>query len=112
MTFHRLALLSTVLGASLLIAGSGVVTKPAHAAVGFALEVEPDRPPPPLRHERRPLSPRVGLVWQPGHWIWEGGHWVWADGVWAEPPRIRAAWVPGHWLHRGHHWVWIDGRWV
>jgi hypothetical protein len=112
MTFHRLALLSIVLGASLLIADSVVVTKPAHAAVGFALEVGPDRPPPALRHERRPPSPRVGFVWQPGHWIWEGGRWVWADGVWAEPPRIRAAWVPGHWVHRGHHWVWIDGRWV
>jgi hypothetical protein len=107
-----LGMLSIAFAAGILIAGSGVSAPTARAAVGFALEVGPDRPPPPLRREHRPPPPRVGFVWQPGHWIWEEGRWVWVDGLWAEPPGIRTAWIPGHWVHRGRRWVWVEGRWV
>ena len=97
--------------AALLLAVPGM-TAPAHAAVGVAVEVGPDRAPPRLRHEVRPPRPHSGWAWRAGRWDWRDGRYAWVGGEWVEPPHVRAAWVPGHWNHRGRGWVWVEGHWT
>ncbi len=61
-----------------------------------------------MRYE--PAPPRVGFVWDAGHWNWEGpyvwvpGHWVearpgarWMVSVW-QPYRGQYRYGPGHWI--------------
>ncbi|SAL20747.1 Tat pathway signal sequence domain-containing protein [Caballeronia arvi] len=85
---------------------AGVVTM--SGAFADVVIVAPSAPPAP-RYEPVP-PPRVGFVWDGGHWNWEGryvwvpGHWIearagarWAPGVWA-PFRGQYRYVPGHWI--------------
>jgi len=66
--------------------------------------------PPPPRAEMVP-GPRMGYVWNPGHWRWIRGRYVWVSGGW-QRARPGRRWVPGHWMRHGRRWVWVEGRWV
>ncbi len=69
--------------------------------VRFAEEVVVIAPsaPPAVRYEAVP-APRVGYVWDHGHWRWDHGRYVWAAGHW-QAERVGYHWVPGHWVARG-----------
>ncbi|MGS1059355.1 YXWGXW repeat-containing protein [Burkholderia glumae] len=79
-----------------------VVAEPAPEVVRVA--------PPPPRVEVVP-APRVGYVWDAGHWVWRHGAYVWEPGHW-QAVRVGYHWQPGHWAPRGDGWVWIRGHWV
>jgi hypothetical protein len=79
------------------------------ASSAFAVVIVAPSAPPAVRYEPVP-APRVGYVWDAGHWNWEGryvwvpGHWVaavagrrWVAGVWG-PYRGQYRYVPGHWI--------------
>ena len=107
-----ISLLAAGCAAALLASAPEILVTPAHAAVGAAVEVGPNRAPPKLRAEVRPARPQRGWAWQRGHWEWRDNDYAWVNGMWAEPPHARAAWIPGHWNHRGKNWVWVDGHWT
>ena len=87
-------------------AGIGAIAIPAFADV---IVVAPSAPPPP-RVEVMP-APRVGYVWDHGHWRWARGHYVWVAGHW-EAMRAGRHWQPGHWVHAGPNWRWVGGHWA
>jgi len=67
--------------------------------------------PPPNRVEVVGVTPFVGAVWIPGHWIWRD-RWVWNKGYWTRPPRHGARWERGRWEKRHQReWRWHPGRW-
>ena len=67
--------------------------------------------PPPMRYERRTLSPGDGYIWVGGNWDRDGDRWAWREGRWDQPPQRGARWIqprnrrdgrdfrhePGHW---------------
>ncbi|WP_277186105.1 YXWGXW repeat-containing protein [Caballeronia sp. BR00000012568055] len=97
--------LRRVLTQAAFVAAGLVSVSGAYAA---AVIIAPTAPP-AERYEPVP-PPRVGFVWDAGHWNWEGryvwvpGHWVaaeerrrWVAGVWT-PYRGQYRYVPGHWI--------------
>ncbi|EXJ00853.1 YXWGXW repeat-containing protein [Burkholderia pseudomallei] len=84
----------------------GVVVAPAMREV---VVVAPSAPP-PVRYEVVP-EPRVGYVWDRGHWRWDHDRYVWIAGHW-EVERIGMHWAPGHWSQRGPGWVWVRSHWA
>ncbi len=97
--------------AALVIAAPDMIAAPAHAAVGFDIEIGPDRPPPRLRVERRPPRPRPDWAWRAGRWDFRNGEYIWIDGEWVAPPSRRAVWEPGHWEVRRRRYFWVEGHW-
>lgn len=93
--------------AELVLAASGALTVAAPASAAEVI-LAPSAPP-PLRAEVVP-APRMGYVWDRGHWRWYHGQYVWAPGHW-QRVRVGYHWVPGHWASRGPNWVWVPGHW-
>ena len=56
-------------------------------------------------------APRVGYVWDKGHWRWDHGRYVWVAGHW-QAERVGYHWVPGHWVAHGPNWRWVPGHWA
>jgi hypothetical protein len=84
------------------------------AAVGSAsaeevVVIAPSAPP-AVRYEAVP-APRVGYVWDHGHWRWDHGRYVWAAGHW-QAERVGYHWMPGHWVAHGPNYHWVQGHWA
>jgi hypothetical protein len=92
--------------AAFVSAGIAAAAVPAFADT---IIIAPSAPPAP-RVEVAP-PPRVGYVWEHGHWRWEHGRYVWAGGHW-EAVRRGLHWEPGHWVHAGPNWRWVGGHWA
>ncbi|TAM52483.1 MAG: hypothetical protein EPN57_13690 [Paraburkholderia sp.] len=90
-------------------AGAFAIAASAPASADEVVLVAPHAPP-PVRYEVVP-APRVGYVWDRGHWRWQRGGYVWVPGHW-QRVRIGHHWVPGHWARRGPNWAWIPGHWA
>ncbi len=84
----------------------GAIVEPASPEV---VVIAPSAPP-PVRYEITP-APRVGYVWDRGHWHWDHGRYVWIAGHW-QAERVGMHWVPGRWVPRGPNWVWVGGHWA
>jgi hypothetical protein len=91
------------------LAGAWVAAAPLASQAAEVLIVAPSAPP-PVRYEVVP-GPRVGYVWDRGHWSWERGHYVWVAGHW-QAERVGLHWVAGHWAPRGPNWVYVKGHWA
>ena len=53
--------------------------------------------PPPVRVERRPVSPGPNYTWVDGYWYPNGKKYAWHKGYWTLPPYAAAHWVaPRH----------------
>ena len=74
----RLLLANTVL----IAAGAAAV---ASASAAEVVVIAPSAPP-PVRYEAVP-APRVGYVWDHGHWRWDHGRYVWIGGSLASRAR-------------------------
>ncbi len=94
---------------ALALASIGSAVAPLTASAEEIVVVAPSAPP-PARYEVVP-GPRVGYVWDHGHWGWEHGRYVWVRGHW-EAERVGLHWVAGHWAPRGPNWVWVRGHWA
>lgn len=88
------------------VAGVFAVAAPSFAEIVL---VAPSAPPAEIIEAAPP--PRVGYVWDKGHWRWEHGRYVWAAGHW-QAERVGYHWVHGHWSTSGPNWHWIEGHWA
>jgi hypothetical protein len=95
--------------AAVLCLGAGALGAPtlSHAA---GIDIDIDVAPPVARVEVVP-PPRVGFVWDAGHWEWRDHAHVWVPGGWI-PERRGWHWVPSHWEQRGPHWHFVHGHWA
>ena len=102
---------STLLIASVTLAGCYVSTEPvAPAAQGEVVVADPP-PPPPLPPEVVPPPPQPGAVWVAGAHRWDGHGYVYERGHYDRPPRPNAHYQQGHWEQRGNGKAWVNGHW-
>jgi WXXGXW repeat (2 copies) len=94
--------------AAVLCLGAGALSAPTLSRAA-GIDIDIDVAPPVARVEVVP-PPRVGFVWDAGHWEWRGNAHVWVAGVWI-PERRGWHWVPSHWDH-GAHWHFVHGHWA
>ena len=66
-----------------LILSAGTMLAPL---AGTAGENWPTQPPPPNQPENTP-APKLGQVWDAGHWEWNGHAYWWRRGAWRDPHR-------------------------
>jgi hypothetical protein len=86
----------------------GLLATPALARTN--VDIDLNIGPPPLLVEEAP-PPRVGFVWEPGHWEWRGHKHVWVKGHWLRA-RAGHAWEPAHWVEHDGRWRYVPGHWV
>lgn len=76
---------------------------------GFAAESFPTEAPPPNQAENTP-APKLGQVWDAGHWEWNGKAYWWRRGAWRDQ-RAGQHWVQDRWEQVGEQWHHIPGHW-
>lgn len=69
------------------------------------------RRPPPLRYERRIVSPGAGYVYVKGFWNWDGGRWVWIPGRWDRPAVADGYWIPARYVRTARGTIYEPGHW-
>jgi hypothetical protein len=69
----------------------------------------PTEAPPPNQEERTP-PPKLGVIWDAGHWDWNGSGYVWRQGAWRDA-RPGFHWVPDRWEQVGEQWHHVAGHW-
>jgi YXWGXW repeat-containing protein len=69
------------------------------------------RRPPPLRYERRIVSPGAGYVWVKGFWNWNGDQWEWIPGRWDRPAVAEAYWIPARYIRTSRGTIYEPGHW-
>ena len=69
------------------------------------------RRPPPLRYERRIVSPGDGYVGVKGFWNWNGDRWEWVPGRWDRPAVADAYWIPARYIRTSRGTIYEPGHW-
>lgn len=67
--------------------------------------------PPPMRHERRTVSPGGDYVWIGGNWDREGDRWAWREGRWDRPPQQGTRWIQTRNFKEGRDYRHEPGHW-
>lgn len=70
-----------------------------------------DDAPPPIRYERRPVSPGRKYVWIGGYWDRRGNSWDWTPGRWETKRDGRYGWVKARYVREGRSWRYEPGHW-
>lgn len=73
--------------------------------------VEVQAAPPPPIVEVRPAPPVATSVWIPGYWQWNGNRHVWVAGRYSAP-RVGMRWEPDHWVRTPAGYRMEHGRWA
>jgi hypothetical protein len=89
-----------------LILSAGAMLAPL---ASFAAENWPTQPPPPNQPENTP-APKLGVVWNAGHWEWNGHAYWWRRGAWRDA-RPGQHWVADRWEQVGDQWHLVAGHW-
>ena len=89
-----------------LILSAGTMLAPLAATAG---ENWPTQPPPPNQPENTP-APKLGQVWDAGHWEWNGHAYWWRRGAWRDS-RPSQHWVAYRWEQVGDQWHLVAGHW-
>lgn len=89
-----------------LIVSAGTMLAPL---AGTAGENWPTQPPPPNQTESTP-APKLGQVWDAGHWEWNGHAYWWRRGAWRDS-RPSQHWVAYRWEQVGDQWHLVAGHW-
>jgi hypothetical protein len=98
-----MAALTTVVGTL----GFATVTNAARV-VDVEIGVAP--PPPPANAIVVEPAPRVGYVYEPGHYGWDGQRYVWTEQQYV-PNREGHQWRRYTLEQRGDKWVYRAGHW-
>jgi hypothetical protein len=74
-----------------------------------ASQAYPTEAPPPNQTEITP-PPKLGVIWDAGHWEWNGSAYWWRRGAWRDA-RAGSHWVPDRWEQVGNEWHRVAGHW-
>lgn len=107
---HRNITRSLMLG-TLAVLTAGPVSAQVHADLGpLHIRIATEGPP-PIRVERRPVSPGRDYVWIGGYWDRRDDRWEWIGGRWDRPADRHYSWVRARYAREGKAWRYEPGHW-